>query len=475
MPPWLKAPILDVPRARGPSGFLHSYRILVIFVAACLSLLLLAELFSQLGRPDSNYDTPEVASETSPILDEVPLADEWNDSHKNETHPVISPDMTANLETSQTTTSTCSMTTVTLSAVPDPSASVIRSPQLWTTKAAKYGVLFGLKDQTSQISSPNGQFQLSLQHTGDLALEQKSVLGNAWKRVWSTNTGTAINSAAKGRNLVTLDNHGTAHVMVQVVGAPEDVLLEVWHSGLLAQCQGISMNAASAINDTVVTETEVLSALQLDNRGRLETRDFSGKTTCVLYAGPVEAREDKEQYGRLAIVVAGLMRRLVETCPTHMDKVIRQWPGTGVDVFVTTYWNSDDPVVHQEQEQAIRTCYGDYLRDVQIMYQADVEELFPSAQPAQCNPGKLDRLISQLKTVALGADLLQKYILRSGVVYNMVLRLRPDTNFVGNPPHFLKPSELGKGTIVSPMRHDEHYYYCHKFDGTLAVGEYTSK
>lgn len=69
----------------------------------------------------------------------------------------------------------------------------------------------------------------------------------------------------------------------------------------------------------------------------------------------------------------------------------------------------------------------------------------------------------------LSGAMIDRHIIKTGVTYDRVLRVRPDNMFWGEMPGL----KTEPGTLLRPHPYGEHYYYCSQPNGDFQVGSYT--
>ena len=305
-----------------------------------------------------------------------------------------------------------------------------RIPANWTTN------LTG-----SFIQSPNKQFVLNLEDDGGIRLVDTMIN----KTGFYSNTGDGwplahqVGLTSDG----VLYTHSLRH---------DNAWQTTWHSNLLQQC-------FSATSGQV-------PYLQLFDNGELKIMANGTKDPfCTLTRRPTDSM------GRLAIVIAGTFRTNDKACKSHVEKVIRTWPGDGVDVFWLTYLQDAYPdATNESLINNIRDCYGDVVKDIIVMDIDLVEEPYPFTVFKGCDQGLVNHLYAELKTLWLAGRQLQKYMLASGTRYEYAMRLRPDTFFWGG----VEWRQLGMNhayKLILPQVGREHYFYCPTPQGEVTVGK----
>lgn len=225
------------------------------------------------------------------------------------------------------------------------------------------GLLLSSSQRT--LTAIGGAYQLQLQEDGDLVVSRKDETGTRHKQ-WSAGTGATWCGMQKGIHTLMFEDDGRLIVLAKTEGKPS---LVVWHSNLLHECN----DAMSKITSSGSTDALNTSVLSLDNHGTLEIVR-NGASMCTIYK-----QEEDTPNGRLAVVVSGLYRSNAIACSSHID-LIKSWNGTGVDVFFYTFL--DTTIKADDQEKAIRECYGEYLKELAIMpeeYETMNPEIYTSA------------------------------------------------------------------------------------------------
>ena len=318
-----------------------------------------------------------------------------------------------------------------------------------------------------KIVSPNALFILELEKNGDLKLKQSLQHQNVpfgvetkyWERdIWWTSTGDAWPMSHQ----VILTPAGV--LKVQLKDPKKTEWRDIWMSTLLDGC------------DITQSDNNEPAVLSLENSGALQI--FKGmNVVCTLNTEVYSHRNSTSvsPNGRLAVIVAGLFRSFPKRCETHMEKVIRKWPGKSVDIFIFTYIQdahlpAGQAVTKETIEDAIRKCYGNNLKGMSVEDVTKIEQQYPSSGKELNNCGhKLHRLYSQVKTIHLAGQLMRRYMLSEGITYDYVFRFRPDTDFWGNIPALPRIDfEQTKIYIIHPA--GEHYFWCRSHDGTIRVG-----
>ena len=326
------------------------------------------------------------------------------------------------------------------------------------------------------IYSPDKGHRLRLDEDGMLELQRKDAHFDqqVWTTLWEANTATEHVAKFNGSNYITIDPAGVLQVQVllqeQKVDGNETEstsdLTTVWYSDMLKHCDGHGT--------LVATKTTRADApfISIDNGGTLAVHNYRGQQTCTIYSGDPERLTGADTWGRLAVVVSGLYRTLNTTCSNHVENVINAWNGTGVDVFVYSYWEPKEETGEQARQaklEQLRSCYGDHVKDIVMANLAEIEDGFPSAYvPEFCPKEHLDHLHNQLKTAWLSAGVMQNYMIRTGTSYLTVLRLRTDTIFQGSPVQFKKPTDVGSKLIIPQawwVERPEKYNYCRTYNG----------
>jgi len=297
------------------------------------------------------------------------------------------------------------------------------------------------------IYSPDKGHRLRLNEDGMLQLQRKDSHFDqyVWTTLWEANTATENVTKFNGSNYVTLDPSGVLQVQIlleehKVEGnwtGHEPELTTVWYSDMLKHCDGHGTTISTA-----PTKADA-PFIAIDNGGTLKVHNFRGQQTCTIHSGDPERLEGADTWGRLAVVVSGLYRTLNITCSNHMANVINVWNGTGVDVFVYSYWEPNEEAgetARQRRLEQLRTCYGEHVKDIVMANLTDIEDGFQGSYvPEICSKDHIDRLHNQLKTAWLSAGVMQNYMIQTGTTYSTVLRLRTDTAFSGAPVQFKKP------------------------------------
>ncbi|GAB7338396.1 hypothetical protein MBLNU457_4690t1 [Dothideomycetes sp. NU457] len=325
------------------------------------------------------------------------------------------------------------------------------------------------------IHSPDKGHRLRLNEDGMLQLQRKDSHfdQHLWTTLWEANTATENVSKFNGSNYVTLDPAGVLQVQIvlkehKIEGNSTDhepELTTVWYSDMLKHCDGHGTTIS-----TVSTSANA-PYIAIDNEGTVSVQNFRGQHTCTIYSGDPEQLHGADTWGRLAVVVSGLYRTLNTTCSNHMEKVINVWKGTGVDVFVYSYWEADEEAgepARQRKLEQLRSCYGEHVKDIVMANLTEIEDGFRGPYvPEICSKDHIDRLHNQLKTAWLSAGVMQNYMIQTGTTYSTVLRLRTDTAFSGAPVHFKKPTDVGARIIIpqTDMKNVDKYSYCRTYDG----------
>ncbi|KAJ3174817.1 hypothetical protein HK101_010824 [Irineochytrium annulatum] len=187
------------------------------------------------------------------------------------------------------------------------------------------------------------------------------------------------------------------------------------------------------------------------------------KAHCVLW----EAGRLNHSAGILAVIVVGLARTYRQTCKSHMENIFDRWPGKGVHVFVYTYMEDSGEDDEIKVVQNFQECYGDRLKHIRVNHLSNVSEAYPGE--SVCDRAHINRLYSQIKSLHLAGNEFKNYTAKHRVIYDSVLRMRPDHMITApfSPLAFRSPPP---GTLLIPMPSHEHLYWCGLADGSLAVG-----
>ena len=325
---------------------------------------------------------------------------------------------------------------------------------LWSNSPALSSLREG--EPSNTLISPNGLYQLTLEPGGGLLLSERSSTYQ-WRPLFWTSTNDGYNGRSHALQLA---KDGLLSVLYKE--SNEEEWRVNWHSRMLDRCQ----NASTHVGDTVSLTLDDTSSLQIRaNRGWEGNKDRGGDgdaTLCDIYTPP----DPLVPRGRLGLLVSGLYRNNHAVCQSHISQIVNSWPGSGVDVFINTYHeNSLEEKARIEHE--ISTCYGAHAKGIVVDNLHEVAESVPDAEvPTQCGR-KVDRLLSQLKTVFLGAEALYAYMLRTGTEYEYLLRLRTDT-MVESPPPWTALRDRASLLIPHPVK--ANYFYCAHPAGDMGVG-----
>jgi hypothetical protein len=156
-----------------------------------------------------------------------------------------------------------------------------------------------------------------------------------------------------------------------------------------------------------------------------------------------------------------------------MEQIIKKWDGSGgVDVHVLVYEEEvfplDEKLTKEQVHDRLKECLGDHLKTfsmipVEITAQDTTD--FSDAIKSQCRP-KLERLLAQNYALYLTAQQVQRYMLKSGVKYDYILKFRPDL-IVREAPLLLA---VEPGTIVNIRATYDFMYWSLQYDGSRHTG-----
>jgi hypothetical protein len=219
-----------------------------------------------------------------------------------------------------------------------------------------------------------------------------------------------------------------------------------------------------ALESTI--SSSVAPILELLDSGLLQIR-HGQQTLCVLHS----ATEDK---GRLAVLFSGFLRTYLKTCNSHVLKIFSQWSGSkGVDVHIFSYLEEvfqPEPVTKNSVEENLRKCYGTYLKTISIVAVRSVEDIWADATPSvknACGQSRLNRVISQIKSVYMAGQQVTAYMIQHGIQYDYILRMRPDLLLWGDIPALY---EVPHGQVIIPNPAKEWFYYCVTHNGLERTG-----
>ncbi|UJR22410.1 hypothetical protein I4U23_025470 [Adineta vaga] len=328
-----------------------------------------------------------------------------------------------------------------------------------------------------ELRSPNGQFILRLESSGNLRYIQSSNTFTSTylfeKSLFSTSTGDSW----PGERIVDITFNGVLRVRIKPTFLSE--WKTTWTSSLLPQCKKLSTTKNSPF-------------LSIEDSGLLAiyAQRESLKQVCILHPEVIYQSHtmptqmitsSKGKNPRLAMVIAGFFRTNTVACLSHTEKIVKKWQqkyNNSVDVFVFTYvedaYLPRNTLVNNETVLAeLQKCYKENLKIARVRHVNEIEEKFSGVDASeikQCGT-KLNRLQSQLKTVYLAGQLMRNYMLSEGITYDYVLRLRPDTDFWGTIPDLPTFSAFdNEARIFLPHPFREHYYWCSHHDGRIRTG-----
>jgi hypothetical protein len=70
------------------------------------------------------------------------------------------------------------------------------------------------------------------------------------------------------------------------------------------------------------------------------------------------------------------------------------------------------------------------------------------------------------------ADMCSAWTVEKGILHDTVLRIRPDTNFVGEEaPRFWGLDSLGRNNLVFVQGRGEPHLYCPRMTGQVGIGK----
>ncbi|CAF0776386.1 unnamed protein product [Adineta ricciae] len=229
-----------------------------------------------------------------------------------------------------------------------------------------------------------------------------------------------------------------------------------WTSNFLPNCKGLELTIAKSSSPF----------LELFDSGLLQIRSDQ-RILYVLHS----ATEDK---GRLAVLISGFLRTYLQTCTSHVQKILSQWSGSqGVDVHIVTYLEEvfqSEPATNKSIEENLRKCYGTYLKSVSIVSVHSVEDTWTDAAiyvKRVCGDARLNCVISQIKSVYMVGQQATAYMIQHGIQYDYILRMRPDHMLWGTIPPLY---EVSHGKVIIPNPAKEWFYYCVTHHGLQRMG-----
>jgi hypothetical protein len=307
------------------------------------------------------------------------------------------------------------------------------------------GVL--LSANHSSFASENGQYVLALGPKGDVVLSRHQA---EVRPLWWTMTGDG-----HGEHKLVFETPQDRLRLAVKANRHDDVCDTIWHSDMEPACRQAEPTGKSQDGRLV-----------LSNRGRLSIDKI-----CDLYV-PVH---DQEEERSLAVIVTGLYRTNHVACKSQMAHLISSHPSfKKIDVFAYVLYEEDDIKRNRTTEsitEALRECYGDSLRTLDVIARKDEDVNYPGGDEALLPPcgDKLKRLNNQLHTINSAAERWWAWSIAEGYTHNTVLRLRPDTEF-RKRPEFWSLKDLRDDTLVLPHPAGEHYFYCAQMDGRVGIG-----
>lgn len=301
------------------------------------------------------------------------------------------------------------------------------------------------------IASPNGRYRFALEKSGGLALTD--LLTNTelffadteyyWPVDWHVELAEDGVLKLSWTNETQAPNRGTP-----------------WVSSMLLDCAPMVRGTGGG----------QLPELQLFDNGMLRIR--AGRdTVCLLH----RSVEDK---GRLAIVYGGLLRTYLKTCDDHRAKFVDAWAGSGgVDVHVLAYFEdvvhpSGDKVTAASVRAHLDKCFGSALKTVELYRLSEIEETAmdaPDLLLQKCPQPKLDHQLSQLKSLSLAAEQVQRYMIEKGVSYDYIFKSRLDLQLWGTIPP-LSSLQVPQNGIIAPRVYYDWTWYSLLHDGELRAG-----
>ncbi|KAH8802662.1 hypothetical protein F5884DRAFT_682796 [Xylogone sp. PMI_703] len=304
--------------------------------------------------------------------------------------------------------------------------------------------------ESKPLTSPSGRYRFSLKDSGDLSLifmvTGEELFSSDTKFYWPVKFHAELNP----NGILELSWHNETAQPYR--GKP-------WVSSMFPNCDGIDPE-----ND------EGQPFLELQDSGLLQIRNEE-RIICTLH----KAIKDR---GRLAIIYTGYLRTYFETCEGHHEKLVKPWSGAGgVDVHIFTYLEevfheNGEELTKDAIEENLRTCFGSTLKTLNILHTNEVSERWndaPQAVVSACGQAKLDRHISQFKTIYLAGLQVQKYMIQTGVQYDYIMKARLDLLLHGSIPR-LDTLDAYDGKIILPRVAMDWTWHTLFHDGTLHAG-----
>ncbi|RDW61567.1 hypothetical protein BP5796_11459 [Coleophoma crateriformis] len=336
-----------------------------------------------------------------------------------------------------------------------------------TTQTSSAILRVGEALESTILTSPNKKYRFGLKSSGQLSLTSLET----GAEIFSSNTALywPVDYHVELTRQAVLELTWTNDTATPSKGKP-------WSSALLPDCDGIDITTNMTGAASSEAEADIVSrrmpVLELLDSGLLQIRS-DAKVVCVLNKAVGDT-------GRLAIVYAGYLRTYMKTCADHKKKLVDTWTGSGgVDVHVYSYLEEvfhedEDNPTRESIEKNLRDCFGDSLKSVNLVNVQEVAETWNDAPQGvinSCGQSKLDRHVSQWKSIYAASTQVQRYMIQHGVRYEYILKTRPDLFLHGIIPPLeeLVPMTLD-GTIVAPRVAMDWNWYTMRHDGELIAG-----
>ncbi|KAL3419871.1 hypothetical protein PVAG01_08370 [Phlyctema vagabunda] len=318
------------------------------------------------------------------------------------------------------------------------------------------------------LVSPNNKYRFGLKSSGQLSL----LATDTGIELFSSNTKFhwPVDFHAELNQDGVLELTWTNDTMVPKSGKP-------WVSSLLPGCDGVNTTTSHSKAKSSEEESDGLESkkpiLELLDSGLLQIRNNDDTVVCILN----RAVNDP---GRLAVIYAGFLRTYLKTCAEHQRKLVVPWSGSGgADVHVYSYLEEafhehEDKPTRESIEKNLRDCFGDSLKTVTLVNVKNVSETWDGAPEAvvhTCGQEKLNRHVSQFKSIWLAGREVQKYMTQKGIRYDYILKTRLDLLLHGNIPRLEELAPMvADGAVMAPRVAMDWNWYAMIHDGSLIAG-----